>query len=127
LNEDLPVMTLEDGDALRRWLELNHDQRPGLWVRIFKGGSGVIGVTFEDVLEAGLCFGWSEGKRIRGDETSYLQRFTPRRRKGTDSDRNRRLAKRLLAEGKMTASGLDALGMRRAADPGEASGPSGAS
>ncbi len=114
MNEDLPVATFEDEDGLRRWLTLNHDTSPGLWVRIFKRGSGVISVTFEDVLESGLCFGWSESKRVRGDEISYLQRFTPRRGKTTASDRNRKLAQRLLAEGKMTTSGLAALGMRDA-------------
>jgi uncharacterized protein YdeI (YjbR/CyaY-like superfamily) len=108
---DLEEMTFEGGAALRRWLELHHDTSPGLWVRVYKRGSGVTSVTFEEVLEAGLCFGWSESKRLRGDGTSYLQRFTPRRGKGTSSERNKRLAHRLLAEGKMTAAGLEALGM----------------
>jgi len=47
-----------------------------------------------------------------GVETSYLQRFTARRGKGTASERNRRLAQRLLVEGKMTSAGLEAQGMR---------------
>ena len=108
--DDLPVMTFTNVAALRAWLEVNHDTSPGVWVRIFKRDAIVPSVTFEDVLEQGLCFGWSESKRIRGDEASYLQRFTPRRRKGTVSDRNKALARRLSAEGKMTVSGLEALG-----------------
>jgi len=111
MNDDLPVMRFEDRHALRRWLELNHDTSCGLWVRISKWRSGLAGIAFQDLLEEGLCFGWSESKRIRGDESSYLQRFTPRRTNGTSSDRNRRLAQRLLAEGRMTATGLEALGM----------------
>jgi hypothetical protein len=51
------------------------------------------------------------------DQTSCLQRFTPRRRTGTNSDCNRTLAQRLLAEGRMTKSGLKALGMDHEADP----------
>jgi uncharacterized protein YdeI (YjbR/CyaY-like superfamily) len=86
-------------------------RRPGLWVRIFDSRSRVPSITFEDLLEQGLCFGWSESKRMRGDETFYLQRFTPRRRRGTTSDRNRRLVQRLLAEGEMTDSGFEALGI----------------
>jgi uncharacterized protein YdeI (YjbR/CyaY-like superfamily) len=116
MSDDLPIMSFESGIALREWLARNHRQSPGLWVRIFNSRSEVPSITFEDLLEQGLCFGWSESKRIRGDVTFYLQRFTPRRRPGTTSDRNRRLAQRLLAEGKMTASGLNALGMVEVAD-----------
>ncbi len=31
-------------------------------------------VTFEEVLEQGIFFGWSESKRRRFDESAYLQR-----------------------------------------------------
>ena len=121
MKDDLPVMSFEDGSSLREWLAANHRESKGLWVRIFNSRAQRPSVTFEDLLEQGLCFGWSESKRARGDETFYLQRFTPRRRPGTTSDRNRKLVQRLLAEGKMTESGLEALGMVRAADPVRAS------
>jgi uncharacterized protein YdeI (YjbR/CyaY-like superfamily) len=113
MTDDLQVISFADGAALRSWLEVNHDKSPGVWVRIFRRDSEVPSVSFEDVLEQGLCFGWSESKRIRGDEVSYLQRFTPRRSKGTASDRNRALVVRLLAEGRMTEPGLEALRMTR--------------
>ena len=105
MKDDLPVMSFEDGSSLRAWLAANHRESQGLWVRIFKPRAGIRSVTFEDLLEQGLCFGWSESKRMRGDETFYLQRFTPRRRPGTTSDRNMKIVQRLLAEGKMTESG----------------------
>jgi uncharacterized protein YdeI (YjbR/CyaY-like superfamily) len=111
--DDLDVISFADGAALRGWLMVNHVKSPGVWVRIFRRDADVPSVSFEDVLEQGLCFGWSESKRVRGDEASYLQRFTPRRSKGTASNRNRALAQRLLAEGKMTESGLEALRMSK--------------
>lgn len=116
MNDDLAVMSFEDGSALREWLDLNHRESRGLWVRVFHSRSGVPSVTFEELLEQGLCFGWSESKRVRGDETFYLQRFTPRRRPGTNSIRNKRIVERLVAEGRMTESGLMALGLVDAAD-----------
>jgi len=118
MKDDLPVTSFVDRSALREWLALNHHDSSGLWVRIFHSRSGAPSATFEDLLEEGLCFGWSESKRMRGDETFYLQRFTPRRRTGTTSDRNKKLANRLVAEGKMTKSGLKALGMDHEADAG---------
>jgi uncharacterized protein YdeI (YjbR/CyaY-like superfamily) len=120
MKDDLPVMSFEDASTLREWLAANHRESTGLWVRIFNSRAHVPSVTFEELLVQGLCFGWSESKRVRGDEASYLQRFTPRR-PGTTSDRNRKLVQRLLAEGKMTESGLEALGMVQAVDPVRAS------
>jgi uncharacterized protein YdeI (YjbR/CyaY-like superfamily) len=111
MKDDLPVMSFENARTLREWLAANHRESTGLWVRIFTSRARVPSVTFQDLLELGLCFGWSESKRVRGDEASYLQRFTPRRRTGTTSDRNRKLVQRLVADGKMTESGLEALGM----------------
>lgn len=81
----------------------------GVWVRLTKAGSGIRGVTFHDVLEEGLCFGWSESTRHPGDAASYLQRFTPRRVRGTTSARNLRLVARLRADGLMTPAGEAAL------------------
>jgi uncharacterized protein YdeI (YjbR/CyaY-like superfamily) len=38
---------------------------PGIFVRIYKKGSGIASVNFEEVLEEGLCFGWSESMRLK--------------------------------------------------------------
>ena len=117
VGDALPVLAFESGPALRRWLEENHARSDGIWVRIHKRGTGVAGATFEEVLEQGLCFGWSESTRRRFDDASYLQRFAPRPTTGTTSARNRALARQLLREGQMTAAGLAALGMRAEAVP----------
>lgn len=107
---ELPVVSFQSRAELRRWLDLHHLTSAGIWVRQAKKGSGIPSVDFHDVLEEGLCFGWSESNRRAGDAVSYLQRFTPRRVRGTTSQRNHRLADRLTTEGLMTESGLRALG-----------------
>jgi uncharacterized protein YdeI (YjbR/CyaY-like superfamily) len=110
---ELPIMHFEHRDALRHWLAANHASSPGIAVRIYRKHSGIVSVSFEDVLDEGLCFGWSESMRRNGDAVSYLQIFTPRRRKGTTSARNRRRAVQLIEEGRMTPAGLAALGWER--------------
>jgi uncharacterized protein YdeI (YjbR/CyaY-like superfamily) len=60
---------------LRDWLIDNHDVSNGIFVKIYKKKSGIDSVSFEEVLEEGLCFGWSESLRLKGDEQSYLQNF----------------------------------------------------
>jgi len=129
VSDALPILSFESGVDLRRWLEEYHASSAGIWVQIFKRGAGVPSVTFEEVLEQGICFGWSESKRRRFDDTSYLQRFTPRRTRGTMSARNKALADRMLGEGRMTAAGIEALGLgdivgEPDASPSSGSGPS---
>src|SRR5262245_35838530 len=109
----VPIMSFESASALRKWLHENHASSDGIWVRIGKKHSGVASITFHELIDEGLCFGWSESTRRSGDEKSYLQRFTPRRTKGTKSQRNQERAQRLRREGKMMPSGLEALSPRR--------------
>ena len=112
VKNELPILEFATVAELRRWLEHNHASSLGIFVRIYKMGSGVPGVHFEDVLDEGLCFGWSESKRLKGDAISYLQQFAPRKTHGTTSARNRWHAERLIQEGRMTPAGLKALGLQ---------------
>ena len=73
--------------------------------------AGIKSVSFHELLEEGLCFGWSESQRRRYDEQSYLQKFTPRRAKKTQSERNLQLVEKLTREGRMQAAGYRALGL----------------
>jgi uncharacterized protein YdeI (YjbR/CyaY-like superfamily) len=109
--EELPVLDFQSAPDLRAWLTENCESSKGIWVRIYKIGSHNPSVSFEEVLDEGLCFGWSESMRRKGDEQSYLQRFAPRQTKGTTSRRNLEHAKRLIRENRMTEAGLRMLGM----------------
>jgi uncharacterized protein YdeI (YjbR/CyaY-like superfamily) len=111
-NDDLPIMIFQDSQALRAWLEENHASSGGVWIRVFKKSAGVPTVTFEELLDEGLCFGWSESTRRSYDETSYLQKFTPRKTVGTQSQRNLEHARALIAAGRMTPAGRRSLGLQ---------------
>jgi uncharacterized protein YdeI (YjbR/CyaY-like superfamily) len=106
-----PVVAFADAAALRTWMEAQPADTPGVWVRVAKAGSGIPSVSFLELLDAGLCFGWSESTRRPGDATTYLQRFSPRRSRGTASPRNRARAEALIEAGLMTPAGLAALGL----------------
>ncbi|CCI53910.1 YdeI/OmpD-associated family protein [Nostocoides jenkinsii] len=93
------------------WLAEHADSHPGAWVRLTKSGRPTPSVSFHDLLEAGIAYGWSESTRRGYDADSYLQKFTPRRRPGTTSGRNRAIAERLEAAGLMTDAGRAALGL----------------
>ncbi len=110
MNIELPIVAFSGRKKLRNWLIENHTTSKGVYVRIYKKHGSIESVTFEEVLDEGLCFGWSENKRLPGDEVSYLQRFTPRAGKSTSSARNIEHAKQLVVDGLMTDAGLAVLG-----------------
>jgi uncharacterized protein YdeI (YjbR/CyaY-like superfamily) len=116
LMDNLPILEFETAERLRAWLEDHHATSKGMWLRIYKKHSGVRSVAFEQVLDEGLCFGWSESTRRKYDNDSYIQKFTPRKGIGTQSVRNWARAKMLIEQGKMKPSGLTALGKNEKGD-----------
>ena len=95
---------------LRSWLSTVDAQHPGVWVRLRRATSPHPSVTFHDLLVEGIAHGWSESTRHAYDGDSYLQRFSPRRTRGTASERNRRIAEQLAQDGRLTPAGRAALG-----------------
>jgi len=87
------------------WLAANHDRQPELWLKVHKKGSGRASVTVAEALEIALCWGWIDGVRKAHDDTSYLQRYSPRTARSMWSQINRDAAVRLVASGRMTPHG----------------------
>jgi uncharacterized protein YdeI (YjbR/CyaY-like superfamily) len=92
--------------AFRSWLGENHSRSEGIWLRIYKKVSDVPSVTYAQALDEALCYGWIDGQKQKGDSTSWLQRFTPRRRGSGWSKINTQHAERLIKSGEMTPAGL---------------------
>jgi uncharacterized protein YdeI (YjbR/CyaY-like superfamily) len=91
--------------AFEKWLAANHASAPELWLKIHKKDSGRPTVTYAQALDVALCWGWIDGLRKAFDETSFLQRFTPRKPKSLWSQINRGHVARLVAAGRMTPHG----------------------
>ncbi len=108
--DDLEIIAFATVEQLWSWLERHHATHPGAWVQLQASRSAVASIGFHDLLEAGIAYGWSESTRRAHDSTSYLQKFTPRRTRGTTSERNIAIADRLEGECRMTPAGRRALG-----------------
>jgi uncharacterized protein YdeI (YjbR/CyaY-like superfamily) len=91
---------------LRAWLEKNHAGSDGIWLRLFKKGSGKRSITYAEALDELLCFGWIDGQKKPEDELSWLQRACPRRPGSKWSRLNTQHAERLIKSGRMTPAGL---------------------
>ena len=71
-------------------------------------------VTYAEVVESALCFGWIDGRSNRLDDTWYLQRITPRRARSIWSQKNVAAVEALTAAGRMRPAGLAAVEAARA-------------
>jgi uncharacterized protein YdeI (YjbR/CyaY-like superfamily) len=106
---DLNIISFESLDKWEEWLAENHATSNGIWLRIFKKGSGVASVSYAGALDEALCYGWIDGQGKKYDEQSYLQKFTPRRPRSMWSKNNIQNVERLFQVGKMKPPGLKAV------------------
>ena len=102
---------------LRAWLEKHHDSAAELWVGLYKKDSGRRSITWPELVDQLLCFGWIDGIRKSVDEISYTNRVTPRRPGSNWSAVNLRRIAQLIAAGAVHPAGLQAYETR---DPARA-------
>jgi uncharacterized protein YdeI (YjbR/CyaY-like superfamily) len=104
--EEPPELIVADAAAWRAWLAENHADPIGVLLVLAKKGTlEPTSLSYDEALEEALCHGWIDGQVRRRDESTYRQRFTPRRRRSPWSKRNVGHFERLLAEGRMQPSG----------------------
>jgi uncharacterized protein YdeI (YjbR/CyaY-like superfamily) len=104
--DELPILLFPTPAELEAWLEANHADSPGLWLKIAKKGVEPPSVTYAEAVELALCFGWIDSQKRGFDERHFLQRFTPRRPGGRWSKINREKAEALIEAGTVRPAGL---------------------
>jgi uncharacterized protein YdeI (YjbR/CyaY-like superfamily) len=80
----------------------------GAWIVFGKAG-GPETLSYDDALKEALCFGWIDGQIKRIDDTKYVRKFTPRRKKSVWSQRNKKIAAQLIKQGRMMPPGYEAI------------------
>jgi uncharacterized protein YdeI (YjbR/CyaY-like superfamily) len=104
---ELLELTVADAAGWREWLSEHHETSTGVWLVLArKGTTRPTSLTYDQALDEALCHGWIDGQVRRRDETTYCQRFTPRRARSTWSKRNVGLVERLESEGRMHPAGV---------------------
>ena len=99
------IRGFKNASVFETWLAKHHARESELWLKIHKKDSGLPTVTYAEALDVALCWGWIDGLRKSFDESSFLQRFTPRKPKSVWSQINRPHVARLIASGRMTEHG----------------------
>ena len=93
----------------RRWLRKNHAVKKEIWLVQYKKATGKPTLNLEAATEEALCYGWIDSYVKGMDAERYATRFTPRRPRSNWTETNRKLALRLIEEGRMTKAGKAAL------------------
>ena len=88
------------------WMLKNHQDAPGLWLRLYKKNSSKASINWEQAVEVLLCFGWIDSVVNKYDDISFIQRVTPRRKRSVWSKKNCATVERLIKEKLMHPSGL---------------------
>lgn len=107
--DGFPVKLFKSKQEWAIWLEKNHREGTGLWLRLAKKDSRLTSVSYKEALEVALCYGWIDGQKRPESEQAWLQRFLSRSSKSMWSKINREKALALIASGEMKAAGLEAI------------------
>jgi uncharacterized protein YdeI (YjbR/CyaY-like superfamily) len=90
---------------LRAWFEANHETATELWVGFHRKRSGRPSITWQDLVDQELCFGWIDSVRYSLGDDESAQRVTPRRKRSVWSAVNIRRFGELEKQGLVHPSG----------------------
>lgn len=96
----------ESRQQLRTWLSQHYGREAGLWLVFNKKSSGKAVMSYSDIVEELLCFGWIDSKPNALDEDHSLLWIAPRKETANWSKLNKERAQLLIAAGQMTEVGL---------------------
>jgi uncharacterized protein YdeI (YjbR/CyaY-like superfamily) len=104
-----PIRLFKSQKAWAEWLNKNHRQSEGLWLRHAKKGSTIQSVSYQEAIEVALCYGWIDGQKKPENDQTWLQKFSPRSSKSVWSKINRAKCLALIESGQMKPAGLEAI------------------
>src|SRR5689334_17939199 len=97
---DAPQVHAADRAAWRAWLSGHATGSTGVWLVYDKGPGRRL--SYDDIVEEALCFGWVDSLPRRLDDTRAMLYVAPRKPRSSWSRANKERAERLIAAGAMT-------------------------
>ena len=91
--------------AFERWLAKHHGTATEVWIKVHKKASGLPTISTGEALDVALCWGWIDAIRKSFDNSSFLQRYTPRQKRSIWSLINTHHVARLINAGRMQPPG----------------------
>lgn len=98
----------------RAWLSNNHSRPQGLWIVNWKKDSGHRPLSYEDIVEEAVCYGWIDSKTRRLDDKRTMLWVAPRKAGSGWSRPNKERVARLEDAGRMADPGRRVIEAARA-------------
>lgn len=103
--DPLPRVPLATVDELRRWLTDNHATSRGIWLVSWRSHTNRPRITYDDLVEECLCFGWIDSTFQTYDDERSGQRLTPRKAGSVWSRINKERLAKLEAQNRILPPG----------------------
>lgn len=97
--KDTPQILFEERSAWRQWLAEHHATSRGIFVITWRKGSGKPILSYDDMVEEALCFGWIDSLPRKLDAQRTMLYFSPRKKGSPWSGLNKERIIKLEAEG----------------------------
>jgi uncharacterized protein YdeI (YjbR/CyaY-like superfamily) len=98
-----------DKSHWRKWLQMNHDKKEGIWLIFNKKKSYNYNLSWSESVDVALCFGWIDSTKRPIDSTQYKQYFSKRKAKSNWSKINKDKVKTLIDQGLMQEAGYKSI------------------
>jgi uncharacterized protein YdeI (YjbR/CyaY-like superfamily) len=78
MSKQLELITVESSAELRRWLAKHHASSGSVWLVTWKKDAGHPYLSYDEIVDQCLCFGWVDSLPRKLDEYRTMLRISPR-------------------------------------------------
>lgn len=114
MSADYERLEIRSRQEWRRWLRTHHDRSPGVWLVTFHKSEPQWHVSYGDVVDEAIAFGWVDSLPRKLDDHRSQLLVTPRKPRSSWSRVNKQRVERLERAGLMTEAGRRAVAAARA-------------
>lgn len=111
--DELPHVEVTSRAQWRAWLAEHHEDAPGVWLVVYKKHCGDRHLSWPDIVQEAICFGWIDSRTRRVDEDRTKLLLTPRKPGSTWSATNKRHVAELEGSGRIAPAGQRAIDAAR--------------
>jgi len=104
---EFPKKVVRSRKELRDWLDANQKTADTFWLVSFKKHVTKYHVSYDEIVEELLCYGWVDARTRRLDEDRTMLLVSPRKPGSTWSASNKKRVAKLEKAGLMTQAGRD--------------------
>ncbi|KPE52936.1 YdeI/OmpD-associated family protein [Chryseobacterium indologenes] len=107
--KERPTVYVSTKAEWRQWLQENHQTETSIWLVCNTKKSGLPSISWSELVDEALCFGWIDSTRKTIDEYSFVQLFSKRKPNSTWSKINKEKVKKLIDSQMMTEAGYETI------------------